>query len=305
MFYRPCPIDIEGKGKLMEIERDGLCWCGSGLAYEDCHRGFDEKWEEMRRKGFTMPARSLIKNPKQIESIRESAKINIAVLDYVAEHIGEGTTTGQIDQWVYHQTTSRGAIPAPLNYNGFPKSVCTSVNEEVCHGIPSDEVILKSGDIVNVDASTVYKGFFSDSSRMFMIGQVSEEKRRLVQVAKECVEKGLRAVKPWGFLGDMAQAVYDHARANGYSVVRQIGGHGIGLAFHESPWVGYVGRRGSGMVMAPGMVFTIEPMINMGRSAVFQDEANGWTIYTRDGMPSAQWEIQVAVTEQGAELLSD
>ena len=189
----------------MEIERDGLCWCGSGLAYEDCHRGFDEKWEEMRRKGFTMPARSLIKNPKQIESIRESAKINIAVLDYVAEHIGEGTTTGQIDQWVYHQTTSRGAIPAPLNYNGFPKSVCTSVNEEVCHGIPSDEVVLRSGDIVNVDASTVYKGFFSDSSRMFMIGQVSEEKRRLVQVAKECVEKGLRAVKPWGFLGDMAR----------------------------------------------------------------------------------------------------
>lgn len=293
------------KGRIfMERNLSEPCWCGSGLAHRDCHRAFDEKWEEMRQAGHTLPSRDMIKNARQIEAIRESGKVNIAVLDYVAKHIGEGITTGQIDQWVYRETVNRGAVPAPLNYNGFPRSVCTSINEEVCHGIPSNEVTLKSGDIINVDVSTILNGFFSDSSRMFLIGTVSEEKRRLVQVARECVEEGLKAVKPWGFLGDMAERVHEHARANGYSVVRQIGGHGIGLAFHESPWVGYVGRRGTGMVMAPGMVFTIEPMINMGRPAVFQDAENGWTIYTRDGKPSAQWEIQVAVTEQGAQVLS-
>ena len=151
-----------------------------------------------------------------------------------------------------------------LNYEGFPKSVCTSVNEEVCHGIPSPKVVLKDGDIINVDVSTIYKGYYSDSSRMFCIGNVSEEKRKLVRVVKECVELGLEQVKPWRFLGDMSQAVYDHATENGYQVVRNIGGHGVGLEFHEDPWVGYIYKKGTQMVMAPGMMFTIEPMVNMG-----------------------------------------
>ena len=164
--------------------------------------------------------------------------------------------------------------------------------------------MLKDGDIINVDVSTIYNGYFSDSSRMFCIGNVSEEKKKLVEVTRECVQLGLKQVKPWGFLGDMAQAVYDHARANGYSIVREIGGHGCGLEFHEDPWVGYIGKRGTEMVMAPGMVFTIEPMVNMGRPDIFVDDENGWTVYTDDGMPSAQWEIQVLVTETGHEVLS-
>ena len=286
------------------IGRNDPCWCGSGKKKKKCHMAFDEKLESFRRKGCIVPSHKLIKTPEQVEGIRRSAAINIAVLDYVAQHIREGISTEEIDQWVYQETIKAGAIPAPLNYEGFPKSVCTSINEQVCHGIPSPKDILKEGDIINVDVSTIYQGYFSDSSRMFCIGKVSEEKKKLVEVTKECVKLGLEQVKPWGFLGDMAQAVNDHAKANGYSIVREIGGHGCGLEFHEDPWVGYIGKRGTEMVMAPGMVFTIEPMVNMGRPDIFVDDENGWTVYTDDGLPSAQWEIQVLVTEDGHEILS-
>ncbi|MDO4328027.1 MAG: methionyl aminopeptidase [Lachnospiraceae bacterium] len=286
------------------IGRNDPCWCGSGQKYKKCHLEFDEKIESYRRKGCIVPSHKIIKTPAQIQAIRQSAKINIAVLDYVAAHIKEGITTEQIDQWVYDQTTQAGGIPAPLNFEGFPNSVCTSINDQVCHGIPSPDDVLKDGDIINVDVSTIYHGYFSDSSRMFCIGNVSEEKKRLVQVTKECVELGLEQVKPWGFLGDMAQAVNDHAVKNGYSVVREIGGHGVGLEFHEDPWVGYIAKRGTEMLLVPGMIFTIEPMINMGTHEIFVDDANGWTVYTEDRKPSAQWEIQVLVTETGHEVLA-
>ena len=213
-------------------------------------------------------------------------------------------STEEIDKMVYERTTAMGGIPAPLHYQGFPKSVCTSINEQVCHGIPSEEDILKEGDIVNVDCSTILNGYFSDSSRMFCIGEVSAEKKRLVDVTKECIQKGLEQVKPWGFLGDMGQAVHDHAYANGYTVVREIGGHGIGLEFHEEPWVGYNSKAGTEMLMVPGMVFTIEPMVNMGQADIFVDEENDWTVYTADGQPSAQWEVMVLVTEDGYEIIS-
>lgn len=178
------------------------------------------------------------------------------------------------------------------------------MNDQVCHGIPSEDVILQEGDIVNVDASTILNGYFSDSSRMFCIGKISPEKQRLVDVTKECVEIGLKEVKPWGFIGDMGQAVHDHAFANGYTVVREIGGHGVGLEFHEDPWVNYNSFRGEEMLMVPGMIFTIEPMVNMGKADIYMDETNGWTTYTEDGKPSAQWEVMVLVTEDGAEVLS-
>lgn len=288
---------------MIKLGRNDVCWCGSGQKYKKCHYNFDSKIEQAEREGHEVPAHDLIKTPEQIEGIRKSAAINIAVLDYVAEHIKAGITTEEIDQWVYEQTTKRGGIPAPLDYEGFPKSVCTSINEEVCHGIPDEKIVLKDGDIINVDCSTIFNGYFSDSSRMFCIGEVSEEKKKLVQVAKECLEVGLKEVKPWGFLGDMGQAIHDYAKANGYTVVRQIGGHGIGLEFHEEPWVSYVSKRGTEMMMVPGMVFTIEPMINMGREEIYEDEENGWTIRTEDGKPSAQWEIQVLVTENGYEIL--
>lgn len=287
-----------------KIGRNDPCWCGSGKKYKVCHEAFDEKIARYREQGHRVPEHSIIKTPEQIAGIKESAKINIAVLDYVAENIRAGISTEEIDRMVYEKTTAMGGIPAPLHYQGFPKSVCTSVNEQVCHGIPSEEDILKEGDIVNVDVSTILNGYYSDSSRMFLIGDVSEEKKRLVRVTKECVEKGLAEVKPWGFLGDMGQAVHDHAFANGYTVVREIGGHGIGLDFHEEPWVGYNSKRGTEMLLVPGMVFTIEPMVNMGKPDIYVDSDNDWTVYTEDGLPSAQWEIQVLVTEDGAEIIS-
>ncbi len=287
-----------------KLGRNDPCWCGSGKKYKKCHEEFDEKILYIKSQGHEVPDHSIIKTPAQIKKIKESCKINIAVLDYIAENIKAGMSTQEIDDMVAHKTAEMGGIPAPLNYQGYPKSVCTSINEIVCHGIPSESVILKEGDIVNVDVSTILDGYFSDSSRMFCIGEVSEDKRKLVEVTKECVEKGLEMVKPWTFLGDMGQAVHEHAVKNGFSVVREIGGHGVGLQFHEDPWVSYVSKAGEEMLMVPGMIFTIEPMVNMGTDKVYCDKDDGWTIYTADKKPSAQWEIMVLVTEDGHEVLA-
>ncbi len=286
------------------INRNSPCWCGSGLKYKKCHYDFDQKIASFQYSGHLVPDHEMIKTPAQIAGIRECAKVNIAVLDYVAAHIKAGITTEEIDRWVAAETARYGAVPAPLGYEGFPKSVCTSVNEVVCHGIPSAGQVLKDGDIINVDCTSILNGYYADSARMFLIGNVSEEKKRLVEVARECMYKGLEQVKPWGFLGDMAQAVNDHAKANGYQVVRDIGGHGVGIDFHEDPWVSYVSSRGEDMLMVPGMMFTIEPMINMGTWEVVIDDEDGWTVTTADEKPSAQWEIQVLVTEDGHEVIS-
>lgn len=284
--------------------RNDPCWCGSGKKYKKCHIDFDEKIEEFEVAGHIVPSHAILKNAEQIEKIKESAKINIAVLDYVAEHIKAGISTAEIDKWVYDITTKMGGVPAPLNFEGFPKSVCTSINNEVCHGIPSEDVIIKDGNIINVDVSTNLNGYFSDSSRMFCIGNVSEENRKLVEETKNAVYEGLKQVKPWGFLGDMGQAVNDYVKSKGYSVVREVGGHGIGLEFHEDPWVSYISKKGTEMLMVPGMIFTIEPMVNAGKPDIFVDEDNGWTIYTEDNSMSAQWEIQVLVTEDGYEIIA-
>ena len=284
--------------------RNDPCWCGSGKKYKKCHIDFDEKIEEFEGAGHIVPSHEILKNAEQIEKIKESAKINIAVLDYVAEHIKAGISTAEIDKWVYDITTKMGGVPAPLNFEGFPKSVCTSINNEVCHGIPSEDVIIKDGDIINVDVSTNLNGYFSDSSRMFCIGNVSEENRKLVEETKNAVYEGLKQAKPWGFLGDMGQAVNDYVKSKGYSVVREVGGHGIGLEFHEDPWVSYISKKGTEMLMVPGMIFTIEPMVNAGKPDIFVDEDNGWTIYTEDNSMSAQWEIQVLVTEDGYEIIA-
>ena len=286
-----------------KIGRNDQCRFKSGRKYKTCHAAFDDRLSRFSAQGKVVPPHSLIKTPEQIAGIKESARINIAVLDYLDRDVREGMNTAEIDRIVYEITTDMGGIPAPLNYEGYPYSVCTSLNDQVCHGFPSEKVVLREGDIMNVDCSTILNGYFSDSSRMYCIGEVSPEKKRLVEVTKECVEKGLEQVKPWGFLGDMGQAVHDHAYANGYTVVREIGGHGVGLAFHEEPWVGYNSRRGTQMVMAPGMVFTIEPMVNMGGVGIYTDDENNWEVYTDDGLPSAQWEIMVHVTEDGHEVL--
>ncbi|MDD6328418.1 MAG: methionyl aminopeptidase [Eubacteriales bacterium] len=288
---------------MKKLNRNDPCWCGSGRKYKVCHETFDAKIAKYANQGHKVPSREIIKTPEQLDGIRESCKINIAVLDYIEQTIHAGMSTAEIDKIVYDMTTEMGGIPAPLNYDGYPYSVCTSVNDQVCHGFPSKDVILKEGDIINVDCSTILNGYFSDSSRMFCIGEVNPDKKKLVDVTKECVMLGLEEVKPWGFLGDMGQAVHDHAFLNGYTVVREIGGHGVGLQFHEDPWVGYNTKRGTDMLMVPGMVFTIEPMVNMGKPDIFIDQENDWEVYTEDGLPSAQWEIMVLVTEDGHEVL--
>lgn len=287
-----------------KIDRNASCWCGSGKKYKTCHMNFDNRIHQYELKGHIVPPRHILKSSKDIEGIKESSKINIAVLDEVGKMIGPGVTTQQIDDLVYEMTTKLGGIPAPLNYEGFPKSVCTSINEVVCHGIPDPNRVLKDGDIVNVDVSTIYNGYFSDSSRMYLIGEVDSEKKKLVEVTKECVELGLEKVMPWNFLGDMADVINRHAKDNGYSVVVEIGGHGVGLEFHEEPFVSYVTKPGTEMLMVPGMVFTIEPMINMGKRDIVIDDEDGWTVYTEDGKPSAQWEITVLVTDDGHEVLT-
>ena len=284
--------------------RNDECWCGSGKKYKKCHLDLDERLEDLAQQGFEVLPRTLLKTAADIEGIRVSAAVNVGALDYVAEHIGPGVSTEQIDQWVYNYCIEHDAIPADLNYEGFPKSVCTSINEVVCHGIPSESDILKEGDIVNVDMSTIKNGYFSDSSRMFCIGEVDPEWQRLVDVTRESVQAGLAAVKPWSLLGDVSAAVNKVATDAGFSVVREFGGHGIGLEFHEDPWVGFNEKAGTGPVLVPGMCFTIEPMVNMGAQAIDLSDPNGWTVRTADGKPSAQWEVQIVVTETGYELLS-
>jgi methionyl aminopeptidase len=264
----------------------------------------DIKLWTLEAKGHIVPNRSLLKTPQQIEAIKKSAALNTAVLDHVAAHIRAGMSTAEIDKLVYDFTKEHGGIPAPLGYEGFPKSVCTSINNVVCHGIPDENEILEEGDIINVDVSTILNGYYSDASRMFTIGELSPEAERIVRVTKECVELGLKEAKPWGHLGDIAYAINSHARANGYSVVEEIGGHGIGLDFHEEPFVSYVTPKGSEMVLVPGMIFTIEPMINEGSPDFFIDEENDWTVYTIDDGLSAQVEYMVLITEDGAEVLT-
>lgn len=264
----------------------------------------DKKVLFFQNKGHLVPSRELIKTPEQIEGIRRSGEINTGVLDLVTSEIKAGMSTADIDKLVYDYTVAHGAIPAPLNYEGFPKSVCTSINEVVCHGIPNEEEILEEGDIINVDVSTILNGYFSDASRMFIIGKTSPKKEKLVRVAKECLQVGMEAARPFGFIGDIGHAIQKHAEKNGFSVVRDLCGHGVGLEFHEEPDVEHFGKKGTGMLLVPGMVFTIEPMINMGTYEVFVDEEDGWTVVTEDELPSAQWEHTFLMTENGLEILT-
>ncbi|MDO4951303.1 MAG: type I methionyl aminopeptidase [Bacteroidales bacterium] len=264
----------------------------------------DEIILEWQARGYLVPSRDLIKTPEQVVGIRESGKITNGALDLVAHEIKAGMTTEDINRLVHEYTLDHGGIPAPLNYEGFPKSVCTSINDVVCHGIPSEEEMLLPGDIVNVDVTTIYKGYYADASRMYIIEDTYPEWKRLVKVAKECRDLGAAVTKPYTFVGDMAKVITKHAHANGYTVVRELCGHGVGLDFHEAPDVDHYGVRGkSGMLLVPGMVFTIEPMINLGSRDVFQDEDDGWTICTEDGQPSAQWEHTYLLTDKGLEIL--
>ena len=280
------------------------CWCGSEKNYYLCHKDYDEKAADLKKKGCVLPPQSLIRNEAQIEGIREACRVNTLVLDKVAECIKEGMTTGDIDKIVRDETKKLGGIPACLGYEGFPKAVCTSVNDVVCHGIPNDKIKLKSGDIVNVDCTTIVNGYYGDSSRMFEIGKVSNEAHHLVEVAKECLDKAVSEIKPYCHVGDIGEIISNHALVNGFSVVQELGGHGVGIEMHEEPFVDHTAKGGTGMLLVPGMVFTIEPMINAGSSDICIDDEDGWTIYTWDGTLSAQWEYTLLMTESGVEILA-
>lgn len=288
----------------MTIDRNAPCWCGSGKKYKKCHLALDEKIKLYELKGEEVPPREVIKNEADIQGMKKAAEINNAVLDLVGEKIHAGMSTEEINTLVHEYTVSHGGIPAPLNYEGYPKSVCVSINNVVCHGIPSEDTLLKEGDIVNVDCTTVVEGYYADASRMFMIGKVSEEAERLVRVAKECMEIGINAIKPWGHVGDIGAAVHEHAKKNGYSVVIDLGGHGVGKQFHEEPFVPHVGIEGEGMLLVPGMTLTVEPMINAGGYEVYIDEEDDWTVYTEDDSLSAQWEKTILITETGIEVIA-
>lgn len=266
----------------------------------------DKKVMYWEQKGKLVPTRDLIKTPEQIEGIRRSGVVNTGCLDEVVRQIHAGMNTQEIDDICMQYCKDHNAIPACLGYEGFPKSVCTSINEVVCHGIPKEEDVLEEGDIVNVDMTTIVDGYYADASRMFVIGKTTPEKERLVRVARECLEVGMEAAKPYCFVGDIGHAVQRHAEKNGYSVVRDLCGHGVGLKFHEEPEVVHYGHRGQGMLIVPGMVFTIEPMINMGTYEVFidADDPYEWEVITGDELPSAQWEHTFVMTENGVEILT-
>ena len=261
-------------------------------------------WEN---KGKLVPTRNMIKTPEQIAGIRIASKVNTGCLDAVAAIIRPGISTQDIDDVCMQYCKDNQAVPACLNYEGFPKSVCTSINEVVCHGIPKKEDILHEGDIVNVDMTLSVNNYFGDASRMFIVGgKTTPEKEQLVRVAKECLEIGAEAAKPYCFVGDIGHAIQKHAEKYHYGVVRDLCGHGVGLAMHEEPEVLHYGHQGTGMLLVPGMVFTIEPMINMGTWKVFidADDPYGWEVISGDEKPSAQWEHTFLMTETGVEVLS-
>ena len=266
----------------------------------------DLKIMALEKKGKLVPTRDMIKTPEQIEGIRKSGIVNTGCLDAVAEAIHAGMNTQEIDDICMQYCKDHNAIPACLNYEGYPKSVCTSINEIVCHGVPKKEDVLQEGDIINVDMTTIVDGYYADASRMFIIGKTTPEKERLVRVAKECLEIGAEAAKPYSFVGDIGHAIQKHAEKNGYGVVRDLCGHGVGIEFHEQPDVVHYGHKGTGMLLVPGMVFTIEPMINMGTWKVFidADDPYGWEVITGDEKPSAQWEHTFVMTEHGLEILT-
>ncbi len=286
----------------MKMLRNDLCWCGSGLKYKKCHMESDTLSGKAPVKNIKPPKGVKIKTSAEIAGITKCCRLTADVLDMVSAKIKEGITTDEINRWVHEYTISKGAVPAPLDYNGFPKSVCTSLNNVICHGIP-DSTVIKNGDIINIDVTCILNGYYGDASRMFMIGEVSAEAKKLVRVSKECLDLAIDQVKPYNDFGKIGEVIEKHAKNNGFSVVRDYGGHGIGINFHEEPHVHHYDNGPRGMAMFPGMIFTIEPMINAGKyqSKLLKD---GWTAITADGSLSSQWEHTVCVTETGVEILT-
>ncbi len=283
------------------VKRNESCPCGSGLKYKKCCLG-KHTAEAAATNNYYRRHGIRLKTPEQIEGIRRSGRLVLELLEMAGKLVCPGAVTGEIDRILDEHTRRHGAISAPYQYRGYPKSTCISINDVICHGIPGERV-LQLGDIVNVDVTTLLDGYYADASKTFCVGQVSPQAAHLVDVTRECLRRGMQAVKPGHTLGDIGWAIQSHAESQGCSVVRDFVGHGIGLEFHEAPQVMHTGRRGNGIKLVPGMVFTIEPMINLGRpeTRILRD---GWTAVTIDGSLSAQFEQTVLVTANGFESLT-
>jgi len=290
------------KSKAPKIGRNALCPCGSGLKYKRCcgSRGVSNSKDVASL--YARKYNIRLKKEADVEAIRKAGKLVMETLDMVEERIEPGLVTEEINTLVHKFTVKNNATPAPLNYRGFPKSVCVSVNEVICHGIPGPYA-LKDGDIVNVDVTTIIDGYYADANKSFWVGTPSPDARKIVDVARESLKRAIAMVKPGNTIGDIGWAIQTYAEDNGCSVVREFVGHGVGFDFHESPQIPHFGRRGQGIEMVPGMVFTIEPMINLGDHSlrILRDD---WTAVTRDGSLSAQFEQTLLVTENGCDSLT-
>ena len=286
--------------KSLKIGRNEPCPCGSGKKYKNCCR--NKKLEIPIEQEYKRLHDVNIKTPEQIEKIRKSGELLLSIMDQVEAMIRPGITTDEINTLVHEEHMKAGAVPAPLNYRGFPKSVCTSINEVICHGIPSDRV-LKDGDIINVDITPILDGYYADANKTFFVGTPSAQAEKIVAVAAESLKRGMSVVAPGATLGDIGHAIQSYAEGEKCSVVREFVGHGVGIDFHEQPQVLHFGKPGKGLALVPGMVFTIEPMINLGKRHlhILEDQ---WTAVTNDGSLSAQFEQTILVTEDGYESLT-
>lgn len=293
---------MKQKSKHRKLGRNAPCPCGSGKKYKNCCMGSGEAEKESLAAIYRKQYNIRLKSPQDVAGIREAGRLVLETFDIIMPLIRPGIATERINTAVHEFTIRNGGTPAPLNYRGFPKSVCISINEVICHGIPGDRV-LAEGDIVNVDITTILNGYYADANQTFFVGAPDPNARKIVDVARDCLRKGMAMVRPDGYLGDIGWAIQRHAEGHGCSVVREFVGHGIGFDFHEAPQVPHFGQRGTGVRLVPGMVFTIEPMINLGRPElkILPDK---WTAVTVDGSLSAQFEQTVLVTENGCESLT-
>jgi methionyl aminopeptidase len=290
------------KTNLAKVGRNEPCPCGSGLKHKKCCLGKSTVPNRDIESLYSSKYGIRLKKPRDIEAIREAGRLVLETLELVESKIKPGLITDEINTLVHEFTIKNGATPAPLNYRGFPKSVCVSANEVICHGIPGDRV-LNDGDIVNVDVTSILNGYFADANKTFYVGTPGDEATRIVGVARDCLRRGISVIKPGNTLGDIGWAIQTYAEAQGCSVVREFVGHGVGFEFHEAPQIPHFGNKGSGITLIPGMVFTVEPMINLGKKELRILDDN-WTAVTKDGSLSAQFEQTILVTENGCESLT-
>jgi len=290
------------KNSRMKVGRNDPCPCGSGLKYKKCCLGKKTLMPGSYKDSYYKKYKIRLKEKADIEGIKTAGRLALATLDLVESEIRPGITTDDINTLVHKFTIENGATPAPLNYRGFPKSVCISINEVICHGIPGERV-LKEGDLVNVDVTPILNGYYADTSKTFFLGTPARDAQKIVQVARKSLKKGMSMVRPGNTIGDIGWTIQDYAEGEGCSVVREFVGHGVGFDFHEPPQVPHHGKKGEGIPMVPGMVFTIEPMINLGERDLRILDDN-WTAVTKDGSFSAQFEQTILVTEDGFESLT-